>query len=140
MKLIRSAKIVILDAKGRALLLRRSESHPRRAFESDLPGGIIEDHESIEAGVLRELREETGLIIDQANLKLLHSLTFNNIPGVSISRLLYAARIEEVSPDIVLSIEHDEYKWVSTSELKELERPYQKGVEYATRHQLWKHV
>lgn len=140
MKLIRSAKAVILDVNNQALLLRRSESHPRKAFDSDLPGGVIEDDESIEAGLLREIAEETGLQLDQTHLKLLHSLTFTNIPGVSISRMLYGARIDETAPDIRLSIEHDEFKWVDISELKQLERPYQHGVDYATKHKLWEHI
>ena len=139
-KLVRSAKIVVLDADNKALLLRRSHTHPTDAFEPDIPGGTIEHHETIEEGILRELEEEVGLIITEDDLTLLYTLTFDNIPGVSINRLLYAARLSSQQPTITLSWEHDEFKWVEISELKGLERPYQKGVDYATTHGLWDSV
>jgi 8-oxo-dGTP pyrophosphatase MutT (NUDIX family) len=140
MKLIRSAKIVVLNIKNEALLLRRSNTHPRNPLEADLPGGVVEASESIEAGALRELNEETGLKLQQSDLRLLHSFTFNNIPGISISRLLYGARLQEISPAIVLSSEHDEYRWVDISELRGLEEPYQKGIHYANEHKLWDNI
>jgi 8-oxo-dGTP diphosphatase len=49
--------IVILD--GRALLVRRA-SAPLKGQWS-IPGGALEAGETIEAGVRREMREETGL-------------------------------------------------------------------------------
>lgn len=139
-KLVRSAKIVVLDADNKALLLRRSHTHPTDAFEPDIPGGTIEHHETIEDGVLRELEEEVGIRISEDKLTLLYSLTFDNIPGVSINRLLYATRIASSQPDVLLSWEHDEYSWVEIAKLQGLERPYQKGVDYAIIHSLWDSV
>ena len=49
--------VVVED--GRALLIRRG-SEPLRGQWS-IPGGMLELGESLEAGVARELREETGL-------------------------------------------------------------------------------
>ncbi|HXC86488.1 MAG TPA: NUDIX hydrolase [Candidatus Cybelea sp.] len=49
---------VIIDG-GRALLIRRG-SEPLRG-EWSIPGGTLELGESLEEGVRRELREETGL-------------------------------------------------------------------------------
>jgi 8-oxo-dGTP diphosphatase len=49
---------VIID-KGRALLIRRG-SEPLRGQWS-IPGGTLELGESLQEGVARELREETGL-------------------------------------------------------------------------------
>jgi 8-oxo-dGTP diphosphatase len=56
--------VVIED--GRALLIRRA-SEPLRGHWS-IPGGTLELGESLQAGVIRELQEETGLevrIVDQ---------------------------------------------------------------------------
>lgn len=44
---------------GRVLLIRRG-SEPRRG-EWSIPGGMLELAETLEEGVVRELREETGL-------------------------------------------------------------------------------
>jgi 8-oxo-dGTP diphosphatase len=51
---------VIID-NGRALLIRRG-SEPLRG-EWSIPGGTLELGESLEEGVRRELREETGLAV-----------------------------------------------------------------------------
>ena len=49
----------VIIEKGRALLIRRG-SEPLRG-EWSIPGGTLELGESLQQGVARELREETGL-------------------------------------------------------------------------------
>jgi ADP-ribose pyrophosphatase YjhB (NUDIX family) len=51
---------------GRALLIRRG-GEPRKG-EWSIPGGTLELGESLEAGVRRELREETGLDVSVLEL------------------------------------------------------------------------
>ncbi len=48
--------------EGRVLLVRRG-SEPLKGHWS-LPGGMLELGESLEAGVVREIREETGLVVE----------------------------------------------------------------------------
>ena len=57
----RAARVVLLDADDRVLLLRCQEPGAERAFWIT-PGGGLEDGETHEQAALRELREETGLI------------------------------------------------------------------------------
>lgn len=52
---------IIRDGTGRVLLVRRA-NEPGRGLWS-LPGGRIEPGESEEAAVVREVREETGLVV-----------------------------------------------------------------------------
>ncbi len=139
MKLVRSAKIVILDGENRALLLRRSQSHPKSPLKPDLAGGIIENNETLEDGLIREVREETGLDINNFPLTLLHSYT-QKFPGVSVHRLLYGVRLHATSPNITISWEHDTYRWVSVDDLLNIEEPYQTGVNFAHEHNLWAEV
>jgi len=56
---------VIVD-RGRVLLVRRG-TEPLRGHWS-LPGGLIEVGESLEAGLIREVREETGLVVKAVEL------------------------------------------------------------------------
>lgn len=136
MKLVRSSKAVILDKNNQALMLYRSASHPRQPLEPDLPGGITEADETIEDGLVREILEETGIIVERTALKLLFTFT-QDFPGVSVNRLLYAVKLVENAPEIKISYEHSKYEWVKISDLKEVELPYQKGIDYANNHQLW---
>lgn len=52
---------VVLDARGRLLLIRRG-NEPGRGLWS-VPGGRVEAGESVAAAVEREVREETGLAV-----------------------------------------------------------------------------
>ena len=52
---------VVLDARGRLLLIRRG-NEPGRGLWS-VPGGRVEAGESVSAAVEREVREETGLAV-----------------------------------------------------------------------------
>jgi 8-oxo-dGTP diphosphatase len=54
---------VITDGHGRALLIQRRDNH-----HWEPPGGVLELAESIEDGLRREVREETGLDIEPGTL------------------------------------------------------------------------
>ncbi len=139
MPVIRAAKVVILDKEGNVLLLRRSDTHPRHPLHLDLPGGIVEEGESFEEGVVREVKEETGLTIDPLNLKLIYTVSHDYF-GKPISRQLFAVRITKVRPSVTISWEHVEANWVTLAELKGLEEPYQTGIDFAQEHNLWQEV
>src|SRR6202012_5409659 len=54
---------VIIDEQGRALLIQRRDNH-----HWEPPGGVLELAESIEDGLRREVREETGLDVEPGAL------------------------------------------------------------------------
>lgn len=106
------AKAYVIYA-GKVLLLRRSTTDSQQPGRLDILGGAVEGEESVQQGVLREILEESGLVIDQGQI---HELTDfgvgSNEPNVQ--KHVFLAR---ASTDVVkLSSEHDEYMWVSPEE------------------------
>lgn len=63
---IRCVGAIIHDADGRLLLIRRA--HEPSAGLWSVPGGRVEDGESDAEAVVRELREETGLLVEPGAL------------------------------------------------------------------------
>ena len=58
------AKVVIIDDNERVLFLKRSDYVDKFAGEWDLPGGHIKVGEELITGLKREVKEETGLDVD----------------------------------------------------------------------------
>jgi 8-oxo-dGTP pyrophosphatase MutT (NUDIX family) len=48
----------VIDGEGRVLAIRRRDSGHREP-----PGGVLELEETVEDGLVREIREETGLTV-----------------------------------------------------------------------------
>jgi 8-oxo-dGTP pyrophosphatase MutT (NUDIX family) len=58
-----SVAAVITDDAGRVLVVQR-----RDTGKWEIPGGILEAHESIHAGMRREVQEETGVVTEPERL------------------------------------------------------------------------
>ena len=98
------AKLVIVDSKDRVLFLKRSNYVKKYAGEWDLPGGHLKANESLQNGLSREVKEETGLDIKSADLLK----TVDNI---------HYFVINYNSQPIKISHEHVEYKFFDKNEL-----------------------
>lgn len=126
----RAAKILIRRrTDGRYLILTCSvwPENPRRSQQPDLPGGLVEPHERIEDGLVREIHEETGLQIAFEDLQLGYSLTYDD-GGTSTNFLCYVAEVEG-SEEIALSWEHESYEWLTFTQLTALDiRPPYRAI------------
>ena len=82
-----AAGVLAVDTDGRLLFVRQYR-HPFREMLLEIPAGVIEEGESGEAAVLRELEEETGLRAGKME-KLTHVVT---TPGFCTEQIgLYLA-------------------------------------------------
>ncbi len=134
-----STKTFIFNDEGKVLVLRRSETHPRKPHHTDLPGGLVEQGEYELIGMAREVHEETGISLDANICKLFYAHTWIVPSGRSLSMLLYQAHFDH-TPDVTISWEHESYEWLSLEALLErqdLEDTERQSIEYAMKNNLF---
>lgn len=125
MTIISVAKAIILDRDNHMLVLTRSSTHPTLAGHSDLPGGLIDKGEEPGRALVREISEETGLVVEFSDLKLVYSGTeLHQESQSSYVRLLYIVKVDGSKPAIKLSFEHDASHWNPITELATIETEY----------------
>lgn len=107
-----SLKAVLMRKDGNFLTLRRSDTAPTRPLGWDLPGGRLDWGEDPEAGITREIKEETGLEIE--DLKIFDAVAGVTDHGEFWTTICYTAKPK--TENIVLSYEHDDSKWVTPDE------------------------
>ncbi len=109
---------LIEDEKGNIVMQIRD---PQRYTWSGaaLPGGHIEEKESLHQAVVREVYEETGLTI--RNPKLVGMKHWHTVDGIRYLVFLY--RTNDFSGEL-RSSEEGEVKWVSRNDLDNIELAY----------------
>ena len=110
-----------LAFEGRFLLLQRAEHDQSFASHWGAPGGGIDDGETPAEAALREVREETGLCFELADLEELGAgyVTIDN-KGKQFEYHMYRIRVD-AEPELVLDQnEHQNHVWVTAEEALEL--------------------
>jgi 8-oxo-dGTP diphosphatase len=87
---------VIYDPQGRLLLIRRKNQPFKGAYA--LPGGFVDIGETVEAGCRREVREETGLHVDDLRLVGVYSDPSRDPRGHTASAAFVALLPEATTP------------------------------------------
>ena len=134
------AKILIIDTQNRGLvlILGKHLKYPEKSYLPDLPGGIVDEGESEQAAVIREVHEECGITLDPRSVQLAYSETTHyEKENKSVTKLFYVAYIEEVS-SVTLSWEHSDYKWVALNKLHTIDvRPFfNEAIKYSIQNKL----
>ncbi len=102
------AKLVIIDGRGKYLLMQRS-NHPTFGNDPDLPGGTLEEGELPLETMIREVFEEAAIVIDQDAVREVYAGADYSAHGTHYS--LYITKLQH-TPEVVMSWEHSLYEWL----------------------------
>lgn len=104
----------IIEYDGKILLLRESSKYVdgTEVGKWDVPGGRIDPEETLRDGLIREVKEESGLDIEPGTLLGAFD-GFPNIKGEEchVIRLYYHCIAK--TNEVVLSNDHDMHEWVT---------------------------
>lgn len=130
------AKAALFNKKGEILLIRRSSTDTRRPEQWDFPGGGIDKGETPDQAVIREIHEEIGVVIPEANINLMYTTTHYYDHGSTI-RFVFVGKLSG-DENIKLSFEHDTYQWFPIQEgLAAFDHPvYVDAIKYLVDHNL----
>ena len=117
-KLVLVAACALVDADGRVLLTERPAGKPMAGLW-EFPGGKVEAHERPEQTLIRELKEELGIVVSEPCVA---PLTFasHGYPEFHLLMPLYVCRRWE---GIVSAQEGQQLAWVRPNRLRDYEMP-----------------
>ena len=111
--------VVCMNEDDKFLVIRRSDIDEREG-QWTIPGGHIDDKDkSIEAGAIRELKEETNLTCSRENLVFLEE--------AKPDKFYFWAKKWNGDLNVLIpnpetgKIEHDDYRWASINDIKDID-------------------
>ena len=118
MKLLTVAACALVDADGRVLLAQRPTGKPMAGLW-EFPGGKVEAGERPEQTLIRELKEELGIFVNEACLA---PLTFasHSYPDFHLLMPLFVCRRWEGTP---MALEGQQLAWVRVNRLRDYPMP-----------------
>ena len=118
MKLLTVAACALVDTDGRVLLAQRAAGKPMAGLW-EFPGGKVEAGERPEQTLIRELKEELGILVNEACLA---PLTFAShaYPDFHLLMPLFVCRRWEGTP---MALEGQQLAWVRVNRLRDYPMP-----------------
>ncbi len=111
-----AVRVLLYDDNGKILILKRSTDSKTNPGKWELPGGKVDQGESFDQALIREVFEETGLKIFVEHFV---GASEQNLHVIRAIHIIMSGRIME--GELKLSEEHEGYAWVFFEELADYE-------------------
>ncbi len=114
-----AAELALLDGTGRILLSERGKDPNKGKY--DLPGGFVDLHDTAEAALLREIKEELDL--DESDISVPSYFTSSNVPYHFMDELhqtlilVFVAQLKADKSKLLALDDVASIKWVNLKEL-----------------------
>lgn len=111
-----AVRVLLIDENGKILILKRSTDSKTNPGKWELPGGKVDQGESFDQALIREVLEETELKI---SLDHVVGVCEQNLPFIRAIHIIMSGNILE--GDLNLSKEHEGYAWIFFDNLLDYE-------------------
>lgn len=111
-----AVRVLLTDENGKILILKRSTECKTNPGKWELPGGKVNQDESFDHALLREVYEETNLKIE---LDHVVGASEQNLHIIRAVHIIMSGRI--IEGELTLSSEHEGYAWVLMETLPDYE-------------------
>lgn len=110
---------VIRNAEGKYLVLKRSEREIAHPGKYAFPGGKVENNDTIEEALMKEVAEETGLTMKPGKVPL-KDASFVRPDGQTVKVLSFLVEVEKTEPVKFDANDFSDYKWIRPEELNDI--------------------
>jgi 8-oxo-dGTP diphosphatase len=111
-----AVRVLLADQDGKILILKRSTDSKTNPGKWELPGGKVDQGESFDHALIREVYEETNLKI---SLEHVVGASEQNLHIIRAVHIIMSGKI--VEGELNLSSEHEGYAWVTIETLADYE-------------------
>ena len=115
------ARVVLIAPEARVLLLKRSKAEELPGY-FEIPGGEVEHHEDLITALIREVKEETGIVLNaQPNfVSYFDFVSSRPTETIFYREFIFAINVASVC-SVSISSEHESALWVTEAELSKLQ-------------------
>ncbi len=111
-----AVRVLLKDQYGKILILKRSTDSKTNPGKWELPGGKVNQDESFDHALIREVYEETNLKIE---LDHVVGASEQNLHIIRAVHIIMSGKI--IEGELTLSSEHEGYAWVLMETLSDYE-------------------
>ena len=111
-----AVRVLLTDQDGKILILKRSTDSKTNPGKWELPGGKVDQGESFDHALIREVYEETNLKI---SLEHIVGASEQNLHIIRAVHIIMSGKL--VEGELNLSSEHEGYAWVLIETLPDYE-------------------
>lgn len=114
-----AVKCIIESEKG-VLILKKTSEESKQDLGSnlyDIPGGRVEYGEELLEALIREIKEETDLEIDNECITLMDARNIVRPDGLNLVILYYHCQSENTN--VKISEEHEDFIWIQRDKIND---------------------